>query len=201
MGESLHIFAFSGSLRQASTNTRLLRIIKASMLPADVTMEIFDLTPLPLYNPDVEKQGFPEPVREFRYKLEQADAILIACPEYNHSITSALKNAIDWASRKPQDGGESAPPDAKHPVNGKPLGIIGGGARAGTARAQMHLREMASYLNMYAVNEPGVFVNNIREQFDENGELNDPNTWKFMKQHVDNLIELTRTLQGSRVTA
>jgi chromate reductase, NAD(P)H dehydrogenase (quinone) len=201
MAQPLHIFSFSGSLRQASTNTRLLRIIKSSMLPPDVTMEIYDLTPLPLYNPDLESGGFPDPVREFRYKIQQADAILIACPEYNYSVTSALKSAIDWASRKPQAGGETASDDAKHPLNGKPLGIVGGGSRAGTARAQLHLRQIASYLNMYAVNEPGVYINNIRQQFDENGELKDQDALKFMKQHVENLVELTRTLQGSPVTA
>lgn len=197
MTQPLHIFSFSGSLRAASTNTRLLRIIQSTMLPDGVTMEIFDLTPLPLYNPDVESQGFPEVVRDFRQKIAQADAILIACPEYNYSVTSALKSALDWASRPPQN----AEPGAKQPLNAKPLGIVGGGGRAGSTRAQLHLRQIATYLNMYPINQPEVLINNIRQHFDENGEFTDQAALGFMRQHVENLVAWTRLLKASQVPA
>lgn len=78
-------------------------------MPPGMTLEIFDLSPLPIFNADYEKP-FSEAVVEFRTRLAQANALLIATPEYNSSVSGALKNAIDWASRSPQQ-----------PLNGKPV--------------------------------------------------------------------------------
>jgi chromate reductase len=94
-----HVLAISGSLRKASYNTALLRVA-AEILPPGMMLETLDLSPLPMFNQDYEKP-FPEAVAHLRARLAQVDALLIATPEYNSSLSGTLKNAIDWASPAP----------------------------------------------------------------------------------------------------
>ncbi len=101
MNVPVRVLGFSGSLRKGSYNTGLLRAA-AELVPDGMTLEIFDLATIPLYNGDVETAGAPEAVRQFKAAIAAADALLIATPEYNYSIPGVLKNAIDWASRPPQ---------------------------------------------------------------------------------------------------
>ena len=96
----IRILGIAGSLRKGSANAGLLRLAKESA-PAGVVVDIFDLSPIPLYNGDVEAAGLPASVAEFRQAISDADALLIASPEYNYSIPGVLKNALDWASRPP----------------------------------------------------------------------------------------------------
>lgn len=88
MASAVHILGFSGSLRKGSFNTALLRVA-SQLLPPDVTLETFDLAPIPLYNGDVEAAGSPEAVVRFQQRIAVADALLIATPEYNYSIRGA----------------------------------------------------------------------------------------------------------------
>lgn len=181
---AIHIAAFAGSLRQASFNRRLLEIA-ATLLPENTTMNILDLAPLPLFNEELEQDGFSAAIQEFRKGLFNADAILIATPEYNASIPGILKNAIDWASR-----GENRQPG---PLNGKPLAIIGAGGRSGTMRAQNHLRQITSHLNMYTINKPEVLVAMTPTQvFDPSGNLTDETAVKLIAQLLNNLVAYTR---------
>src|SRR3954469_19095034 len=94
----MKLLGVSGSLRAASFNTALLRTAQ-ECAPEGVTIEIFGLHDLPLFNQDVEDLGDPEPVKAWKAAIAGADALLLACPEYNGGITGVLKNAIDWASR------------------------------------------------------------------------------------------------------
>lgn len=184
----VHVLAFSGSLRKNSLNTRLLHIA-AGMLPDNMTLEIFDLSPIPMYNEDVRQQGYPEAVAEFRSKIRQADALLIASPEYNYSITGVLKNAIDWASRPELD---STP----MPLSGKPFGIVGVGGRFGTARGQLHLRQIASALNMQALNKPEVLISNFPQPaFDQEGNLVDQMSIKLLSDLLVGLRNWTLQLK------
>jgi chromate reductase len=171
----IHVLGFSGSLRKASYNSALLRAA-AELLPPDMTLEIFDLQPIPLYNGDVEKAGMPAGVQRFRERIAAADALLIACPEYNYSVTGVLKNAIDWASR---------PPDS--PLNGKPLAIMGAGGGFGTVRAQNHLRQIVLHNDMMALNAPQLTVSRARDHFDEEGRL-------ITERYREQLAELLRAL-------
>jgi chromate reductase, NAD(P)H dehydrogenase (quinone) len=112
----------------------------------------------------------------FRQLLKDADGVLFACPEYNYSVTGVLKNAIDWASR-PEVG---APPTAPHALFNKPAAVMGVGGLAGTARAQLHLRQIAVFLNMPVLMKPEVVINNrTSPAFDEHGNLN-PDSRKFL---------------------
>jgi len=93
------ILGISGSLRKASYNTALLRAASA-LVPGGISIQIFGLNPLPLYNDDLAKDGIPAPVNDFRNSIKQSDRLLIASPENNYSLTGVLKNAIDWAVGK-----------------------------------------------------------------------------------------------------
>ncbi|HMJ15700.1 MAG TPA: NADPH-dependent FMN reductase [Polyangiaceae bacterium] len=92
----MRILAICGSLQANSGNLRLLHSA-ASSAPAGVEIQVFDgLRDLPLFNPDLESTEAPEAVRAWRAALASSDAVLIASPEYGHSLPGAVKNAIDW---------------------------------------------------------------------------------------------------------
>jgi len=96
---ALRILAISGSLRQESYNTRLLRALPA-LAPEGMHIEFFDgLSAVPPYNQDIDVDGGPDPVRYLRKAIKEADGLIFATPEYNGSVPGVLKNAIDWASR------------------------------------------------------------------------------------------------------
>lgn len=100
------ILAFGGSLRAGSMNQKLaaLALDGAYASGADVTLIALRDFRMPLFDQDSEDAaGMPEPAREFKHLLANHDGFIIACPEYNGGITGALKNAIDWASRRERD--------------------------------------------------------------------------------------------------
>ncbi len=185
MSEPIKIIGISGSLRAKSYNTGLLHFVRAH-LPEGVSMDIADLSQIPLFNQDTESE-IPPAVQRLKDAIAGADAVLIATPEYNHSIPGVLKNAIDWASRRP------------NVFNGKPLGIVGAGGQFGTTRAQYHLRQIAAALNMHPVNVPQVLVYNAWEKFDAEGRLFDEETQKVLMAHVQALLDWTRALRGLQV--
>jgi Predicted flavoprotein len=100
------LLAFSGSLRNGSFNTKALKVAAEGAIDGGARVDMVAAADMdfPLFNEDLEKaHGLPEKVLAFRARMKSADGFLIACPEYNASITPALKNAIDWASR-PREG-------------------------------------------------------------------------------------------------
>ena len=97
----MKIVGISGSLRKGSYNTMALRAAQ-KLAPAGVTLEIADISQIPLYNEDVRAGGEPEAVVQLKAQLRAADAVLIVTPEYNFSIPGVLKNALDWMSRPPE---------------------------------------------------------------------------------------------------
>ena len=145
-----------------------------------MNIEVFDISSIPLYNGDIEAEGTPTAVNAFKNKIAEADALLIATPEYNCSIPGVLKNAIDWASRPP----------ASSPLNKKPMGIIGASSGLmGTVRAQMHLRQIAALINMYTMNRPEVLITKAHEKFDRDGKLTDENTAQHIRKFLSALAE------------
>ncbi len=185
MLERIHVLGFSGSLRKASYNAGLLRAAQEA-LPEDMTLEIFDLAPIPLYNEELNVNGGPEPVKAFKARIAEADALLIATPEYNYSIPGVLKNAIDWASR----------PAKESPLNEKPIALMGAGGIMGTVRAQGHLRQVAVYTNMHPLNKPELEVQRAWEKFDQNGNLTDEATRQAIRPLLEALAAWTRRLKG-----
>jgi chromate reductase, NAD(P)H dehydrogenase (quinone) len=110
----MRILAISGSLRGGSLNTTLVRAAR-DLAPAGVEIELFDgLDSIPAFNQDREAV-LPEPVQELNRRIREADALLVATPEYNGSAPGALKNALDWASR----------PHGEAALVAKPAAVIG----------------------------------------------------------------------------
>jgi chromate reductase len=118
--------------------------------------------------------------------MRAADALLIASPEYNWSVSGVLKNAIDWASRSPDP-----------PLEGKPTAIMGASQGFfGTAKGQMHLRTICASCNMFVVNRPEVLVMRAQDdKFDEDVRLVDEISRQFLGQLLEALAELTRRLR------
>ena len=145
--KGITVLSICGSLRKASYNMAALRAA-VELKPMGMTIEIADISQFPLYNEDVRAQGFPPPVEKLRQQIRAADALLFVCPEYNYSMSGVLKNAIDWASR---------PPD--QPFAGKPAEIMGAAAgMAGGARAQGDLRRSCVFLDIHPINKPEVLI-------------------------------------------
>jgi chromate reductase len=182
---ALHILGISGSLRKASFNTAALRVA-GELLPPDCTFEIAKIDDLPFYNEDLRVNGsFPAPVERLREQIAKADALLFAVPEYNYSLPGVLKNAIDWASRAPNQ-----------PFDWKPFGIVGAATGVlGTVRAQMALRHMMIGLNAYPVNVPQVMIAGAAQKFDAEGKLTDQASRDLISQHLQGLLKLTKKLK------
>ena len=183
MEKIVHILGFAGSLRKSSFNRALLREA-LELVPEDARLEVFDLEGIPPFNQDLENQP-PEKVKEFKAKIREADAILIATPEYNYSIPGVLKNAIDWASR----------PYGDNALEGKPVALMGASpGMLGTARAQYHLRQTFVFLNMHPINRPEVMVPFASDKVDQTGRLTDPKTKEKIRELLESLIVWTRRL-------
>ena len=157
--DSITIVGVSGSLRGDSHNTKLLGVA-AQEAPDGMTIEVADISNLPLYNWDLETDDearYPEVVRHFREQIALADGLLLATPEYNWSVSGVLKNAIDWASRP------------ETPLRNKPAAIISGGGRFGGLRSQEHLRDILRHFRMKVVDAPDVMIPLVGRNFDAEG--------------------------------
>lgn len=180
----IKILGFTGSLRRNSYNKAALRAAQM-LLPENTQLNIVDLADIPFFNEDIEDQGMPASVANFRRELSEADAILISTPEYNFSIPPVLKNALDWASR-----GDILP------LYGKPLAIMSASpSRLGGARVQYHLRQVCVSLNLIPVSKPEVFIDNANTKFDESGNLIDDKTKKSIEKLLKALVENVKNRQ------
>ena len=170
---TISVLGICGSLRRDSYNMAALRAAIA-LKPANMNVTVADISQIPLYNEDVRQQGFPPPVETLRRQIAEANALLFACPEYNYSMTGVLKNAIDWASRPPEQ-----------PFDGKPIGLMGASAGVfGTGRAQYHLRQCFVFLNGLVMNRPEVMIPQAQNKFDAEGKLTDQATREFIAAHL-----------------
>ncbi len=181
MDATIRILGLAGSLRRDSYNRAALRAA-AGLLPPGASLTILDLPDLPGFNQDLERQMPPAATR-LKQVVRDADAILIATPEYNYSVPGVLKNAIDWASRP---YGDSA-------WKGKPVAVMGASVGAiGTARAQYHLRQCFVFLDMPAVGQPEVMIGNAAQRFDAAGELTDATSRQLIGALLSALVDLAR---------
>ena len=173
----MNILGISGSLRRASFNTAALRAAKG-LAPEGVTIEIAGLDGIPVFNDDDRAaSGMPEAVTGLCRRIAEADAVMIATPEYNYSIPGVLKNAIDWISRA-----------GPQPFQGKPVAIMGAGpGLLGTARAQYDLRKIFVFLDAYVLNKPEVMIGGAGTRFDAEGNLTDETTGKFIRAQIEAL--------------
>ncbi len=183
---SLRVLGIAGSLRQASYNRALLEAA-CELAPAAMEIVTFDLRPIPMYDGDVDAAGPPEPVLALKQAIKDADALLFSTPEYNYSIPGVLKNAIDWASR----------PARGSVLNGKPAAIMGatpGGF--GTARAQLHLRQIFVFTQTHPLTLPEVLVAKAHEKFDASGRLTDEPTREIVRALLVSLAAWTERFRS-----
>ena len=179
------VLALPGSLRRGSFN-RLLLQAAAANAPPGLRVEVYDeLASVPLFSEDVEAETVPAGVERLRERVEQADAVLIATPEYNQSIPGVLKNAIDWLSRPPREV-----------LIGKPMAVIGATAgRWGTRLAQSHLRHVLYATEALVMPQPSLFVAGASNLFDGAGRLVDEQTAQSLRELLaafDSWIRRTR---------
>jgi chromate reductase, NAD(P)H dehydrogenase (quinone) len=184
--DSISVLGIAGSLRSGSYNRMLLRAAQEHA-PDDLRLDVFELKGVPFFDADVERQGDPESVAALKRAIREADALLIATPEYQHSLPGVLKNALDWASRPPRD-----------PALGrKPVAIMGATTgRYGTARAQSDLRKVLMYNDALVLQRPEVMVSNAKKAFDDGGVLVDEAAIRFLRQLLTNLAAWTRQVRG-----
>lgn len=183
--QHLNFLGISGSLRKKSRNTGLLRAA-AKCLPEGATLDTADISAAPFYNADLGDGPKPAAVARVFAQMERADALVLACPEYNYSLAPALKNIIDWASREPDN----------RLLAGKPVAIMGAGGGMGTSRAQYHLRQVCVYLDMHPLNKPEVFANAFGPSFDDAGDLVDEKLLGLVRGQMAALADWTRRLKG-----
>lgn len=185
MAKPVKVGAFCGSLRKASFNRMLLKeAIK--LAPEGMCFEEIEIGGLPLYNTDLHQAGFPAAAQRAIDQVASADAVLFVTPEYNYSMPGALKNAIDWISRAPNQ-----------PLAGKPAAMMGASqGMMGTVRAQLHLRHSMVFLNMYPVNRPEVMIAQAQNKFDAAGHLTDETARGFIRDLLAGLAAWTRKLRG-----
>jgi len=173
------IVGLAGSLRRTSFHRGLIRAAR-ELAPEGVTVVPYgELDVIPFFNQDIEDRGDPVPVREFKEKIRQADAVLIATPEYDYAIPGVLTNALDWALRTPS------------PFRHKPVGIVGTSpGSVGTARGQMVLRQILLHPPAYVMPEPQMLIPFALQRFDQQtGDLVDERTRENMRRFLVALVE------------
>ena len=181
--KTYNILGFAGSLREKSFNKALLRRAK-EIAQDEIELEIFPLDDIPFYNDDLAISNPPQSVRAFREKIEKADGLLIASPEYNFSISGVLKNALDWAATDTID----------NVISGKTIAIMGASkGNFGTTRSQLHLRQVLFAANANVINRPQVLVRNAGGLMDEAGNLQDADTIDRIRKLLTALLEALKS--------
>lgn len=189
------ILAFAGSLRRGSWNNMILRHAEegATAAGAEVThMNVRDL-PLPLYDGDLEEEeGLPENAMEWKELFKSHHGMLMACPEYNSSITGAWKNLIDWVSRP-------IPTERDfEPFEGKVCSVMSASNGAlGGLRGLIHVRAVLSNIQMIVLPEQ-VGVMRVKSLLDDNGRLTDPGIVARLERLGKNTADMIRLIYGTQ---
>ncbi len=170
---SYKVLGICGSLRKKSYN-RLALQAAAELMPNSMQLTIADYSEIPLYNQDVQDRGIPAAVTRFGEEIRTADALLIASPEYNFSISGVLKNAIDWMTRIPVQ-----------PFKDKPVALISAtGGPVGGARHQYELRKVLGSQDALVLTRPEIFIGACYTRFDASGKLIDEATRKLLADQM-----------------
>ncbi|SEM70901.1 NADPH-dependent FMN reductase [Nitrosomonas marina] len=180
------IVGISGSLRKGSLNTALLRAA-AKLTPADVELEVVTPANIPLYDGDLEaEKGVPRAVVMLQDKIAKSDGILLATPEYNHSIPGVFKNTIDWLSRPPETIAKV--------FGGRPVAVIGatpGGF--GTAFSQNAWLPVLKRLGTRPWFGGQLMVSRAQQVFDEAGELTDETVRDQLEAFLDGFVSFIQS--------
>lgn len=174
----MKIVAIAGSSSPHSYNKRLLKFIKKHF--TDDEIEVISTRGLPMF---CEDDDLPDSISQINQDIADADAVIIAAAEYNHSLTSSLKSLLEWLSS-----------DA-HPFTGKPIFLVGASTHVqGGARAQIHLRDVLLSPGVQAevFQDEEFFLGDARNAFDDDGNLKDAGTVKFLEKCYHEFIEFAK---------
>jgi len=188
------IVAFAGSLRAGSFNKKLLAVAVEAARAAGAEVTVVDLRDLalPLFDQDIEDaSGLPAGAKRFKALLVASDGFLIASPEYNSSITGALKNAIDWASRSETDDEPSLAA-----FHGKAAALCSASPGAlGGLRGLVTVRSILGNIGVHVLPDQ-VCIPVAHEAFDESGKLKDARKAKHIAALAKGLVEFVRKLKA-----
>jgi chromate reductase, NAD(P)H dehydrogenase (quinone) len=181
----MRILGVSGSLRESSFNTSLLRAA-VEAAPDGVELELWDgIGELPLYDEELDGDDAPDSVRRLRKAWAEADAILFATPEYNGSVPGGLKNAIDWASR----------PTLEAVLRNKTVAVAGASTgQFGALWAQQDLKRILGIAGARVVGTE-IPVGRAHERFDQDGRLLDGELFEQLRLHLTTLAAEAAVVQ------
>ena len=163
-----------GSIRKDSINRKLARAV-IKLMPKDFDCQTIRIDDLPVYNQDLDPAP-AEAVVRLKAEITAANALLFVTPEHNRSMPTALKNALDWASR----------PYGKNVWAGKPAGVMGASIGVvGSALAQQHLRNSLAYLDVPVMGQPEVFIHFTEGLCDADDNITNDGTRKFLQSYID----------------
>ena len=182
----MKIVSIVASLRQDSWNHRLARAAIAVLKAKGVAVEEASLADLPLFNGDLDDGTFPGPVAALRDAMRGADGLLIASPEYNHSIPAVLKNAIEWTCR---------PPNCWTDKVVFAMGTTPG--RSGGIRMHLHLSDCLQCEGAWLIPRPMVLVPNAASVFGQDGELLDAMVGDQLEEAMTRLVETVNTMNSA----
>jgi chromate reductase len=156
------------------------------LAPDWIEVQFFDIGTLPFFNEDLEAAGDPEVVRRFKDAIRNANAVLIATPEYNGAVPGVLANAMDWASR----------PTGRTVLHNKPVAVMGAVlGRSGSVNVQAALRGVLSRVGAVVVPDLQVLVPRASRLFDEQVNLRDEDTRQEISQLVEAVAHWCRRVQ------
>lgn len=182
----LEIGILVGSLRKESYNMKVARFIKKTY--GDLAkFEIIDIRDFPLFNEDLES-AVPEPVLAARRQVKHKDAMIIISPEYNYSISSVLKTALDWFSRD------------DYVLRRKPYMLMGASdGTIGTARMQGHVLQVlnSGAFQMYSMPGNEFLFARIQDKMDQDGNLIHEPTLRRLNRKMDGFIQFINTINAS----
>jgi chromate reductase, NAD(P)H dehydrogenase (quinone) len=179
------LIGLSGSLREASFNSALLRNA-AGLMPKDAELLVESIRGIPLYDGDVEAEaGIPEKVTALKDAIAAADGLLLVTPEYNNSIPGVFKNAVDWLSRPPAD--------IKRVFGGKPVAVIGASQGGfGTILSQNAWLPVLHTLGAVLWSERRLLVSRARTVFGQDGTLSDQKTEEQLRGFLEGFVAFVR---------
>ena len=173
--DTIKVGVLCGSLRKASFSKRVA-VNVMEMLPEWMDAELMDISPLPLFNQDLDEEVPLAAYQDFREEAKAMQAFLFVTPEYNRSVPAVLKNALDIGSR----------PMAESVWSGKPVGIISVSPGAlGGFGANHHLRQSLAFLNVYTMQQPECYLGNVAASIDENGLIATASAKDFLEKYAE----------------
>lgn len=183
----MKIVGIVGTSAENSYNRVLLNFI-AEHFKKIVDVEILDISEVPMFNQSNDQTN-SAPIQNLNKKISGADAIIIATPEYNHSIPSALQSVIEWLSFR------------VHPLDGKPVMIVGASYDVqGSSRAQLHLRQVLDAPGVNAIAMPGneFLLGEVHKAFDEDGNIKDAKTVEFLESSINKFMRFVNIINQSQ---